>query len=119
MDLDTSNLMMLAWITKQRERERAGKGPGGSKHIGRTRRRVARILSEQLGHKVDPHDVRPTVGGTRTNKTHDVYLWEATLSRDHKMYQIVGCFKTMSDFVKGHKDGWYIEDGEIFMGKRQ
>ena len=90
-------------------------GRGGSEHIGRTRIRLAKIISECLGIVCEPEDLKPTGGRQRNNTTlHDVYAWEVFARHENGLPFVAGSFDTMTDCVKAGRVS--LNRGEISAG---
>lgn len=87
-------------------------GRGGSRHIGRTREKLAKILSECLGLDCDPSDLRPATGRNRTDRSLDIYCWEVFTKTKSGMVFVAGCWETMTECVQSGKVG--CKDGEIY-----
>lgn len=87
-------------------------GRGGSKHIGRTRQRLAKILSECLELDCRPEDLKPATGRWRTDWRMDTYRWEVFTRTKAGMVFVAGCWESMSDCVKAGKVE--VVNGEIF-----
>ena len=86
-------------------------GRGGSEHVGRTRIRLAKIISESLGIKCDPEELRPAGGRQRNNTTiYDGYAWEVFANNDGRLF-VAGSFDTMTECVKAGRVK--LEGGEI------
>jgi hypothetical protein len=60
--------------------------------IGRTRHRLAEMLSEALGEYVDPADIWSQSGAYRTQVRHDALVWGVGTQ--------IGSWDTMTDCVK-------------------
>lgn len=76
-------------------------GRGGSEHVGRTRKRLAKILEECLGIVCEGEDLRPSQGRCRNNTTiHDCYAWEVFAMTKSGHPFIAGSFDTMTECVK-------------------
>jgi hypothetical protein len=60
--------------------------------IGRTRHRLAEMLSEALGEYVDPADIWSQSGAYRTQVKHDALVWGVGVR--------IGSWDTMTDCVK-------------------
>jgi len=86
-------------------------GRGGSKHVGRTRIKLAKIIGESLGIKCEPEELEPAGGRGRNNTTmYDQYAWEVFASNDGRTF-VAGSFFTMTECVKAGKVK--LEGGEI------
>lgn len=98
------------------------KGRGGSRHVGRTRIRAAKILSDALGWEVFPEEIKPATGSWRTDWRLDVYRWELFTyqNRNPKLPFIAGCWDTLTKFVKvASKVGCHVSMDEIWTGPKQ
>ncbi len=80
--------------------------------IGRTRFRLAEIITECLdGVVCEPEDLRPAGGRQRNNTSiYDAYAWEIFATRNGLGF-IAGSFDTMTSCVKAGKVK--LNDGEI------
>ncbi|MFZ9091905.1 MAG: hypothetical protein ACO3FE_17655 [Planctomycetaceae bacterium] len=86
-------------------------GRGGSKHVGRTRIKLAKIIGESLGIKCEPEELQPAGGRGRNNTTmYDQYAWEVFAYNDGRKF-VAGSFFTMTECVKAGKVK--LKDGEI------
>lgn len=79
--------------------------------IGRTRRKLARLLSEATGLTFLPEKVYPTVGWQRTSTSilNDSFRWSAV--PEEKARPMLDSYDTMTDCVRY---GVEISDGEAF-----
>jgi hypothetical protein len=78
-------------------------GRGGSEHVGRTRIRLAKIISESLGIQCEPEELKPAGGRQRNNTTrYDGYAWEVFANNDGRTF-VAGSFDTMTECVKAGK----------------
>lgn len=90
-------------------------GRGGSKHVGRIRIRLAKIISESLGIICKPEDLMPAGGRQRNNTTiYDGYAWEVFARHENGVTFWAGSFCTMTDCVKAGKVS--LKAGEISAG---
>ena len=86
-------------------------GRGGSKHVGRTRIKLAKIIGESLGIKCEPEELQPAGGRQRNNTTiYDGYAWEVFAYNDGRKF-VAGSFDTMTECVKAGRVK--LEGGEI------
>lgn len=69
--------------------------------IGRTRIKLARMISEQFEVNCKPEDLHPA-GGRARNRTSsfDMYAWEAFASTKTGHPWVAGSFSTMGECVK-------------------
>lgn len=79
--------------------------------IGKTRIKLAKIISECLNITCEPEELRPA-GGRQRNRTtlHDGYAWEMFAHNDGKPI-VAGSFDTMTECVKAGKVS--MHKGEI------
>jgi len=106
---DKSNIATLRMLLGiKRKRQQCG--------VGKTRVKLAKIVSDCLGLDCHPEDLQAARGAWRTDKRLDVYAWEVTTNRRGSgMPFWAGCFDTMTDCVKA---GFvHLHDGEIYAGK--
>ena len=108
-DMESSGVTMV-W-SKRRADRLPHHGRGGSRHIGRTRIRLAKILSECLGLNCEPEDLSPTQGRYRCDKTLDIYTWEVFTKTKSGIGFVAGSFSTMGDCVKA--GAVTVDQGEI------
>lgn len=108
MSLDDDNLAALRFLATVRKKKVNG--------IGKTRIKLAKIVSESLGIDCQPEDLQPATGANRTNKTLDIYAWEV-FARHHDSGSpfVAGCFETMGECVKAGKV--HLCNGEIHSGE--
>jgi len=79
--------------------------------VGRTRIKLAKIISESLGIKCEPEELKPAGGRQRNNTTiFDGYAWEVFASNDGRTF-VAGSFFTMTECVKAGRVK--LEGGEI------
>lgn len=100
------------------------KGRGGSRHVGRTRRRAADILNKNFPDwDVRPEDIQPATGRWRTDWRLDVYRWELfSRLKQRNSYDgselpvVCGSYERLKDFVKmATKYGCHVnDDREIY-----
>ena len=68
--------------------------------MGRTRIKLAKIISESLGIKCEPEELKPAGGRQRNNTTiFDGYAWEVFAHNDGRTF-VAGSFDTMTECVK-------------------
>lgn len=92
-------------------------GINGTKHVGRLRKQVSKILKTTLNLEIKPDRIYPATGSYRTCRYHDVYRWEANGRDESGSIVSFGCFDTMTVFIKEYKDGFYIDDMELCLGE--
>jgi hypothetical protein len=107
-DLEGQNLKALAFLAKSRAPKRSGNA------VGKTRIKLAKIVSECLGIDCQPEDLQPATGANRTNKTLDIYAWEVFARHHNGSPFVAGCFETMTECVKAGKV--HLHKGEIYSG---
>jgi len=81
------------------------------RHIGRVRKRLAKLLSEATGLTFQPSRVYPVEGWPRSS-THfynDSFRWSAV--PDEKGESMLDSYSTMTDCVRY---GFTIQDQEVF-----
>jgi hypothetical protein len=93
-------------------------GRGGSRHIGRIRTRLAKIISRDLGIDCQPEHLRPATGSWRTDWRLDVYRWEVFARTKSGQPFVAGCWESMTDCVKAGAVR-YDGDGEIYPKPKQ
>jgi len=104
--LDNRNLNSLNFLMSRKKYKNG---------VGRTRTKLAKIVSDCLGVDCQPEDLRPAVGAWRTNLRLDVYCWEVTTqwpSSDRPFW--AGCWSTMTECVKAGKV--HLSKGVIYPG---
>ena len=107
-DLNQMNTNALAFLSKSRLRSRS------QFNIGKTRVKLAKIVSECLGIICNPEDLQPAKGANRTNKSLDIYAWEVFATHQNGVPFVAGCFETMTQCVKA--GAVYLHKGEIYSG---
>jgi hypothetical protein len=117
-DHDMNNILALRQLAAMKQRRAAGTGRNGSRHVGRVRIAAAKILSESLGFKVEPEDIRPQSGAWRTDHQLDVFRWELFTYSSPGMPFVAGCWERLTDFVSNSKKTGccHHHDGEIWSG---
>lgn len=87
-------------------------GRGGSKHIGRTRTKLAQIISDSLDIDCQPEDLMPATGRHKNNTCiYDSYAWEMFTATKTGIPIVYGSFDTMTECVKAGQVE--LTDGEI------
>lgn len=105
MSLDDDNLAALKFLASVKQKKKRG--------VGKTRVKLAKIVSDSLGIDCQPEDLQPASGANRTNKSLDTYAWEVfARHRDSDVAFVAGCFETMGECVKAGKV--YLIKGEIY-----
>tara|TARA_R110000824_G_scaffold316000_1_gene503176 strand:+ start:172 stop:576 length:405 start_codon:yes stop_codon:yes gene_type:complete len=105
------NIFGVGKYTMSKKHRLPHHGRGGSKHVGRTRIRLAAILTEYLGYIVSPDELQPSGGRQRNNTTqHDGYAWELFAYGSGQPF-VAGSFNTMTDCVKAGRVT--VTNGEI------
>lgn len=107
-DLDQMNLEALAFLSRARPLKRSSGG------VGKTRVKLAKIVSDCLGIDCQPEDLQPAKGANRTNKSLDIYAWEVFAKHHNGVPFVAGCFETMTECVKAGKV--HLNAGEIYSG---
>lgn len=88
-------------VTRRSRSRQPHHGRGGSRHVGRVRIRLSRIISECLGWDCEPEDLQPAGGRQRNNTTmSDGYAWEVFTSTQSGHIVVAGSFDTMTDCVR-------------------
>ena len=105
-DLEAENLKTLLWLSTQLKKKKASQG------IGRTRIKLAKILSDCLGIDCQPEELQPATGANRTDRRLDIYCWEVFSKYKNGLPFVAGSYDTMTDCVKAGKVK--LSDGEIF-----
>ena len=83
--------------------------------IGKTRIRLAKIISDSLGIICNPEDLRPAGGRNRNNTTiYDSYAWEVFARHRNGVKFWAGSFDTMTECVMAGKVS--LKAGEISAG---
>ena len=108
-DLERRNLEALAFLASARPAMRPRDA------VGKTRIKLAKIVSECLGIECKPEDLQPAKGANRTNKMLDIYAWEVFAKHHNGVPFVAGCFETMTECVKAGKV--YLHKGEIYSGE--
>jgi hypothetical protein len=107
MSLDDDNLAALKFLATVKRRKSG---------VGKTRIKLAKIVSDSLGIDCQPEDLRPASGANRTNTSLDIYAWEVFARyRDSDVPFVAGCFETMGECVKAGKV--FLHKGEIYSGE--
>ncbi len=97
-------------------KRKARRGPNPN---SRLRQRVAVILSKHFGWEVYPEDISPVQGFYRSNPMADIYRWELFTRDDCGHPFVVGCWETLTEFVKqAPKHGFHVDDGVIYLGQK-
>ena len=78
-------------------------GRGGSRHVGRIRIKLAKILSDSLDLDCQPEDLVPATGRGRTDRSLDLYAWEVFTKKKNGVGFVAGSFFTMTECVKAGK----------------
>jgi len=100
-DRDPKSLVEIFKAARRNRKPHHGRG--GSQHVGRTRIRLAKIISECLGIVCLPEELRPAGGRQRNNTTeYDGYAWEMFASNEGRTI-VAGSFDTMTNCVKAGK----------------
>jgi hypothetical protein len=108
MSLDDDNLAALKFLATVKQKRKGG--------VGKTRIKLAKIVSDSLGIDCQPEDLQPASGANRTNKSLDIYAWEVfARHRDSDVPFVAGCFETMGECVKAGKV--CLIKGEIYSGE--
>lgn len=107
-ELDRQNLMALSFLAKTKSKRRKDS-------IGKTRIKLAKIVSESLNIHCEPEDLKPATGANRTNKALDIYAWEVFAKHHNGVPFVAGCFETMGECVKAGKV--HLSKGEIYSGE--
>lgn len=108
MSLEEDNLEALRFLASRKRKNR--------NCIGKTRFKLAKIVSESLGIDCQPEDLQPATGANRTNKRLDVYAWEVFARHHNGVPFVAGCFETMTECVKSGKV--CLIKGEIYSGNQ-
>ncbi len=108
MSLDDDNLAALRFLATVKQKKKSG--------VGKTRIKLAKIVSDSLGIDCQPEDLQPASGANRTNKSLDIYAWEVFARHRNGVPFVAGCFETMTECVKAGKVCLY--KGEIYSGER-
>ena len=76
-------------------------GRGGSRHVGRLRIKLAKIITECLDVICEPEDLQPAGGRQRNNTTiYGGYAWEVFCATKTGLSFVAGSFSTMTECVK-------------------
>lgn len=86
-------------------------GRGGSRHVGRVRIKLAKILSDCLELNCEPEELKPSTGVYRSGGI-DCYAWEVFTKTKTGVIFVAGCFATMTECVKAGKVK--LSNGEIY-----
>ena len=106
MSIDETNLAALKFLATVKQTKSG---------IGKTRIKLAKIVSDSLNIDCQPEDLRPATGANRTNKMLDVYAWEVFARHRNGVPFVAGCFETMTECVKAGKV--CLIKGEIYSGE--
>lgn len=85
-------------------------------HVGRLRVAAAKLLTKYLDLDCRPEDISPATGAWRTDWRQDVYRWEVFTRTKTGIPFVMGCWWTLTDFVKQSKDGCHVHADEIYPG---
>lgn len=85
--------------------------PGMTRGVGRTRKKLARLLSEATGLTFLPSKLYPTTGWERSSRAwhNDTFRWTAV--PEERGEHALDSYATMTDCVRY---GVEIQDGEVF-----
>jgi hypothetical protein len=111
-------MIFLSQMKLKNHRRKPHHGRGGSMHVGRVRIAAAAILSDGLGFKVNPEDIKPIVGAYKSS-LYDVFRWELFATDGRGVPVVLGCWDTLTLFVREAKlYGFHVDDGTIHINEK-
>lgn len=94
-------------------------GHGGTHHVGRSRIALAKLLNRVFPEwDVQPEDIKPATGRSRTDWRMDIYRWELFTRTKTGLPVVLACWETIGDFLKGCRPSGtcHVAHGELSSG---